>query len=219
MDVLLSPFEARESNLAPTSPDFVEFYAPAVLALLIQHIAITLTALALVRERTGGTFELFRVAPISPREVLTGKYLSYFVIGIFLSAILTLVIIYGLGVPLLGNWLQLALIIGLVLAASLGVGFLISAVASTETQAVQASMILLLAAVFFSGFFLPLDNLLAPVQLVAYGLPVTYGISGLQEVMLRGNTPPDWMLAGPAIIAAMTTVATSLVLRHQFRRQ
>ncbi len=63
-------------------------------------------------------------------------------------------------------------------------------------------MILLLAAVFFSGFFLPLDDLLAPVQLVAYGLPVTYGISGLQEVMLRGNTPPDWMLAGPAIIAA-----------------
>ncbi len=113
VDVLLSPFEARESNLAPTSPDFVEFYAPAVLALLIQHIAITLTALALVRERTGGTLKLFRVAPISPREVLTGKYLSYFVIGIFLSAILTLVIIYGLGVPLLGNWLQLALIIGL----------------------------------------------------------------------------------------------------------
>jgi ABC-type multidrug transport system permease subunit len=219
VEVLLSPFEARENNLAPTSPDFVEFYAPAVLALLIQHIAITLTALALVRERTGGTFELFRVAPISAREVLTGKYLSYFIIGIALSAILALVIIYGLGVPLLGNWLQLALIIGLVLAASLGVGFLISAVARTETQAVQAAMILLLAAVFFSGFFLPLDNLLAPVQLIAYLLPVTYGISGFQEVMLRGSTPPDWMIAGPAIIAIATTIATGLVLRLQFRTQ
>lgn len=219
VEVLLTPFEANEENLAPTSPDFVDFYAPAVLALLIQHIAITLTALALVRERTSGTFELFRVSPISPREVLTGKYLSYFIIGAALSAILTLVIVYGLDVPLLGNWLQLALIVGLVLAASLGIGFLISAVASTETQAVQAAMILLLSAVFFSGFFLPLDNLLTPVQFVAYLLPVTYGISGLQEVMLRGNTSPDWTIIGPAVIALVTTVATSLILRLQFRRQ
>ncbi len=219
VDVLLAPFEADEENLAPTSPDFVDFYAPAVLALLIQHIAITLTALALVRERTGGTFELFRVAPISPREVLTGKYLSYFVIGAVLSGVLALVIVYGLGVPLLGNWLQMALIVGLVLAASLGIGFLISAVAGTETQAVQAAMILLLSAVFFSGFFLPLDNLITPVQLVAYILPVTYGISGLQEVMLRGNTSPDWTIIGPAAIALVTTTAASLILSLQFRRQ
>lgn len=219
VEVLLAPFEAREDNLAPTSPDFVEFYAPAVLALLIQHIAITLTALALVRERTSGTFELFRVAPISAREVLTGKYLSFFIISAALSAILTLIIVYALDVPLLGNWLQLGLIVGLVLAASLGVGFLISAIVSTETQAVQASMILLLSAVFFSGFFLPLENLLGPVQLVAYILPVTYGISGLQEVMLRGVTPSDWMILGPAIIAVVTTAAASLILHHQFRRQ
>ena len=219
VEVLLAPFDASEDNLAPTSPGFVDFYAPAVLALLIQHIAITLTALALVRERTGGTIELFRVAPISAREVLTGKYLSYFIIGTALSAILTLVIIYGLGVPLLGTWLQLALVIALVLAASLGVGFLISALVSTETQAVQAAMILLLSAVFFSGFFLPLDNLLVPVRFVAYILPVTYGISGFQEVMLRGSTPPDWIIIGPATIALTTTIVTSLALRLQFRRR
>ncbi|MEZ4569488.1 MAG: ABC transporter permease [Thermomicrobiales bacterium] len=218
-DVLVAPFVADEDNLAPTSPDFVEFYAPGVLALLIQHIAITLTALALVRERARGTIEMFRVAPISPREVLTGKYLSYFIIGAILSAILALVIIYGLSVPLLGDWLQFCLVIGLVLAASLGMGFLISAIVSTETQAVQAAMILLLAAVFFSGFFLPLDNLLSPVQVVAYILPVTYGISGLQEVMLRGVDAPTWTIVGPAAIAIGTTTVASLFLHFQFRQR
>ncbi|HLT18733.1 MAG TPA: ABC transporter permease, partial [Thermomicrobiales bacterium] len=208
-----------ENNLAPTSPNFVEFYAPAVLALLIQHIAITLTALALVRERLNGTIELFRIAPVSAREVLTGKYLSYFVLGAILSGILALVILYGLDVPLLGEVWQFVLVIGLVLAASLGLGFLISAVVTSETQAVQLAMILLLASVFFSGFFLPLDNLNPGVQIVSYILPVTYGISGLQEVMLRGETPPDWALAGPAAIALATTVLAAIAFSLQFRRR
>jgi ABC-type polysaccharide/polyol phosphate export permease len=57
------------------------------------------------------------------------------------------------------------------------------------------------------------------VRLVAYILPVTYGISGFQEVMLRGSTPPDWVFAGPALITIVTTVATSLLLRLQFRQR
>jgi ABC-type multidrug transport system permease subunit len=219
ISVLVSPFVSSENNLAPTSPDFVDFYAPAVLALLIQHIAITLTALALVRERLTGTIEMFRIAPVSAREVLTGKYLSFFILGALLSAILALIIIYGLDVPLLGNEWDFVLVIALVLAASLGVGFLISSLASSETQAVQLAMILLLASVFFSGFFLPLDNLQAAVQLVAYILPVTYGISGLQEVMLRGVEPPLWTITGPAAIAVLTTLAASIAFSFQFRRR
>ncbi len=191
VDVLISPFVSNEDNLAPTSPDVVEFYAPAVLALLIQHIAITLAALALVRERLQGTIEMFRVAPVNAQEVLLGKYLSYFLLGALLSAILALVILFGLNVSSLGDTPDLVLVIGLVLAASLGVGFLISAVVKTETQAVQLAMILLLASVFFSGFFLPTDNLQPLVRLVSYLLPVTYGIIGLQEVMLRGVPPPQ----------------------------
>jgi ABC-2 type transport system permease protein len=219
VDVLVTPFVSREANLAPTSPEFVEFYAPAVLALLIQHIAVTLTALALVRERIRGTVEIFRIAPVSAREVLTGKYLAYFVIGAALSAILALVIVYGLEVPMLGDEWDFVLVIGLVLAGSLGIGFLISAIVRTETQAVQLAMILLLTAVFFSGFFLPLDNLWEPIRAVSYLLPVTYGIEGLQEVMLRGASPEPWLIAGPAVIALVTTLIASLALQLQFRRR
>jgi ABC-2 type transport system permease protein len=219
VDVLVAPFVSREKNLAPTSPEFVDFYAPAVLALLIQHIAVTLTALALVRERIRGTVEMFRIAPVSAREVLTGKYLAYFLIGAVLSAVLALLIVYGLGVPLLGDEWEFVLVIGLVLAGSLGIGFLISALVRTETQAVQLAMILLLTAVFFSGFFLPLDNLWEPIRVVSYLLPVTYGIEGLQEVMLRGASPAPWLVGGPAAIALLTTVIAGLALQLQFRRR
>jgi ABC-2 type transport system permease protein len=151
--------------------------------------------------------------------VLTGKYLAYFVIGAALSAILALVIVYGLGVPMLGDEWDFVLVIGLVLAGSLGIGFLISAIVRTETQAVQLAMILLLTAVFFSGFFLPLDNLWEPIRAVSYLLPVTYGIEGLQEVMLRGASPEPWLFAGPAAIALVTTLIASLALQLQFRRR
>lgn len=198
--VLVSPFRSEARNLAPSSPDFVAFYAPGVLALLIQHVAVTLTALALVRERLIGAVELFRVGPLSVREILGGKYLSYFVQTGALTAILLGVLVFGLNIPLLGTVGNIALALALLVAASLGMGFFISAISWTETQAVQFALLLLLAAVFFSGFFLPLANLLEPVRVVSYALPVTYGIIWLQEVMLRGDAPPLWV---PAALAGM----------------
>ena len=217
--VLVSPFRPTSKNLAPTNPGFVAFYAPGVLALLVQHVAVTLTALALVRERLGGSLELYRIAPVSPREILGGKYASYFLQAAALTAILATVLIVALGVPSLGSWLLLVVTLALLIAASLGLGFFISAVSRTETQAVQFSLLVLLAAVFFSGFFLPLQNLLKPVWVVSYALPVTYGIRALQVEMLRGQTPPAWVLGALAGIAVGLMALTALIFQGQFRRR
>ena len=86
-----------------------------------------------------------------------------------------------LGVPLLGGWLPLVGIVLLLTFASLGVGLLISLVADSERQAVQLSMILLLASVFFSGFVLPVTDFAEWTQYLAYSLPVTHGIALLQD--------------------------------------
>lgn len=219
VNVLVSPFEAEEMNLAPTSPSFVDFYSPAVLALLIQHIAVTLTALALVRERIYGRTELFQISPLNAREVLTGKYISYFVQAGILTLILVGTMILALDTPVLGDWETFAGVLALMLAASLGIGFLISAAVRTDAQAIQMAMLLLLASVFFSGFFLPLDNLSQWVAPVSYALPVTYGIEGLQLIMLRGELPPTWTLTSLAAIAVITTLGAWLLLHLQFRRR
>ena len=219
IDVLVTPVQPTYYNVQGNALDFMTFYAPGVLALILQHIAVTLGALSLVRERLLGAMELFRVAPVSLTQVLLGKYLGYTLfIGIITAALVSLLVFTPLAVPFLGSVL---LFVGLALLftlASLGIGFLISAWSSSDSQAVQLSMLVLLMSMFFSGFFLPLENFTAPIQAVGYALPLTHAITGFQDVMLRGRAPSDvaWLMLG--FIAALTFVASSLLAHWRFRR-
>jgi ABC-2 type transport system permease protein len=197
----------------------MSFYAPSVLALILQHIAITLGALSLVRERLLGALELFRVAPVSMIQVIVGKYLGYTLfIGVITAALVGLMVWpAALGVPFLGS---AALFVGMVVLltlASLGIGFLISAWSVSDSQAVQLSMLVLLLSIFFSGFFLPLENFRVPINYVGYALPLTHGIAGFQGIMLRGIGPSflTWLMLG--IIAAVTFVAVTAISQWQFR--
>ncbi len=216
--VLVSPFTTQTRTVAPLQPSFVIFYAPAVLALILQHMAVTISALSLVRERLLGAIEVFRVSPVSPMETLTGKYLSYLLMSIVIAAILTLLLATLLKVPILGRWQDYAAGLVLMLFASLGVGFAISAISGSDSQAVQLSMIVLLASMFFSGFVLPISALVWPIRVVSYLLPVTYGIITLQDVMLRGMAPSvPYLLAllGQGIILFIISL---LIFRRQFVR-
>ncbi len=218
--VLVSPVQQAYQNLRGKSLDFMSFYAPSVLALILQHIAVTLGALSLVRERLLGALELFRVAPVSALQVLLGKYLGYTLfIGVITAALVGLMIWpMALGVPFLGDGLLFAGVVALLTLASLGIGFLISVYSTTDSQAVQLSMLVLLLSIFFSGFFLPLENFRAPINLVGYALPLTHGIVGFQAIMLRGVGPSEttWLLL--AIIAGTTFVAVTALFQWQFRR-
>jgi ABC-2 type transport system permease protein len=218
--VLVSPVQQTYQNLRGKSLDFMSFYAPSVLALILQHIAVTLGALSLVRERLLGALELFRVAPVSALQVLLGKYLGYTLfIGVITAALVGLMIWpMALGVPFLGDGLLFAGVVALLTLASLGIGFLISVYSTTDSQAVQLSMLVLLLSIFFSGFFLPLENFRAPINLVGYALPLTHGIVGFQAIMLRGVGPSEttWLLL--AIIAGTTFVAVTALFQWQFRR-
>jgi len=217
--VLVSPVTPTYSNYHGKSLDFMTYYAPGVLALILQHIAVTLGALSLVRERLLGAFELFRVAPVSMTQVLLGKYLGYTLfIGIITAALVGLLVATPLAVPFLGS---ISLFVGLVLIftlASLGIGFLISAWSTSDSQAVQLSMLVLLMSIFFSGFFLPLENFSPEIRAIGYALPLTHGIQGLQAIMLRGAAPADfnWLLL--MIIAAVTFVVVAALAQWRFRR-
>ena len=75
--VLAAPFYAEAHNTAPINPSFTSYYAPGVLVLLLQHIAITLAALSMVRERLLGTVELFRVSPVRPAKSSRASISAY----------------------------------------------------------------------------------------------------------------------------------------------
>ncbi|MEO5888069.1 MAG: ABC transporter permease, partial [Anaerolineales bacterium] len=103
----------------------------------------------------------------------------------------------------------------ILLFTSLGVGFFISLISETDTQAVQYSMLLLLASIFFSGFFLDLRLMREPVTVLAWSLPATYGIRMLQDVMLRGAAIAPILFRGIALIGLGFFVVDWLLLRRK----
>jgi ABC-2 type transport system permease protein len=150
-------------------------------------------------------------------ELLVGKYGAYAVLSLAVTAIVGVLLVGILGVPLLGGWQLFVGIVLLLTFASLGVGLLISLVADSERQAVQLSMLTLLASVFFSGFVLPVSDFAEWTQVIAYLLPVTHGIAVLQEHMLRGEVSGLWMLTALAAIGIVLFLGSLLRLRRVLR--
>ncbi len=185
-----------------------------VLALLLQHLAVTLAALSIVRKRNVGTMELFRVSPLSAAEALFGKYISYMLFGGIIAIILCALLTFVLQVPTLGDWWYYVLVVGVVLFTSLGIGFVISIVSQTDSQAVQFSMIILLASVFFSGFLNSLDNFWPPVRIISWMLPTTYGTIMLRDIALRG-IDPNWAQLGVLFAIGLFLMLVSWrLMRH-----
>jgi ABC-2 type transport system permease protein len=217
-DVIAAPTRAEINNVSPSTPAVISYFAPAVLALILQHLAVTLVAMSLVRERTSGLIELFRIAPVSTGEVLIGKTLAFGLIGGVIAAITVALLVLGLGVPMLGPLGAIALAIGLLLVASIGLGLLIAVVSDSERQAVQLSLLVLLASVFFSGFVLSISEFTEPVRVIAFMLPVTHGIRLLQDLMLRGTTNNAWEFLALIAIALVTLVLAWVLLRRGMTR-
>jgi ABC-2 type transport system permease protein len=215
--VIAAPTRAEPHNLAPISPNVVAFFAPAVLALVLQHMGVTLTALSLVRERLSGAMDIFRVAPVRALEILVGKYLAYSFFNLSIAAAISFLLVGVLHVPLLSSPGDVAWVVVLLSFAAVGLGLLISTIVDSERQAVQLSMLVLLASVFFSGFVLPLDQFITPLRIAAYSLPVTHGIQLLQDFMLRGGTNAGWELIVLAVIGALLFLVTSVTVRRNLR--
>jgi ABC-2 type transport system permease protein len=216
-DVLVRPFESRTENVIDTNFTPTDYFTPASLSLLLQHLALTFAALSLVRDRSTGLFELIRVGPLSSIEIIIGKIFAYLLVGCFVGAAIVAAAVYGLGTSVAGSIGWLAVIVVLVLLASLSLGMCLAIISGSESQAVQYAMLALLAGLFFSGFILPLSGLEYPVRVLAYVLPVTYGIDTLQSIMLRGEPPETAMVAGLAALVAGYGLLAVVGLRRRLR--
>ncbi|MGI8552209.1 MAG: ABC transporter permease [Dehalococcoidia bacterium] len=213
---LAAPIDYDVKNLAPVTVTYVRYYAPVVLILLLQHVAITLAALSVIRERTRGTVELFRVAPVRLGEILIGKALSFGALLATLATILLTLLVVALHVPLLGNIAIVALVIGLLIAISLSIGFIVAAISTTESQAVQLAMLVLLIAVFFGGLFVPIATLSWPIRGIAYAIPVTHAGSALQVLMLRGDLVPLQSIGALVLMLLILGPLASLLMRRSY---
>lgn len=216
-EVIASPTKAVMQNLAPVEPTIVGFYGTAALALVLQHLAVTLIALSIVRERSSGALDRFRASPMRATELVAGKVLAFGLLGGGIAATSTWLLVSVLGVPMLGSPAVIALVIALLLLASLGLGLLISVISDSERQAVQLALLTLLASMFFSGFVLRIEEFQPAVQVAAYLLPVTHGIALLQEQMLNGTITHPWQLIALVGIAAVLLTSSWTLLWRELR--
>jgi ABC-2 type transport system permease protein len=216
-NVVSSPFTVTTKSATGIKLELTDFFTPAVIVLLLQHMFVTFAALSIVAERRVGTMELFKTSPISSSEILLGKTLSFFVFGLVVAAAITLLVVFVLGTPMLGTWQNYVIAVVVLLFTSLAVGFFISLVSENDTQAVQFSMLLLLASIFFSGFFLDLRLMWEPMKVFSYILPATYGINIMHDVMLRGLPLPLQYIGGLALIGLILFIVDWLILRRMMQ--
>jgi ABC-2 type transport system permease protein len=216
-DVVAAPTTPVLENLAPVQPTIVGFYGTAALALVLQHLAVTLIALSIVRERASGALDRFRASPMRATELVIGKVLAFGLLGAAIAAVSAWLLVSVLGVPILGSPAMIALVIGLLLVASLGLGLLISVISDSERQAVQLALLTLLASMFFSGFVLHIEEFQPAVQAGAYLLPVTHGIALLQGEFLTGSIAHPWQLVALVAIAAFLLFTSWTLLWRELR--
>jgi ABC-2 type transport system permease protein len=215
--VAVRPFASTTANLQREPVPIIDYFAPAAIALLLQHMILTFAAMSLVTDRTLGMFEVFRVGPVDAKRVMAGKYLSFMLVGAAVAAALMALMVFVLDLPIRGDVAWVAAGLGGLLAASIGLGLTLALLARSDVQAVQFAMLALLASLFFGGFFLDLEAFDYPVKLLSWVFPVTYATRLLRDVLLRGVDPNVFDLVGLAATTVGFATAAGWLLYRQLR--
>jgi ABC-2 type transport system permease protein len=163
------------------------FIVPGLIAVILMIIAALLTSLTLAREWESGTMETLLSLPIRPIEVVMGKIIPYFVIGMINVTILLLASRFIFRIPLRGSIPLLYLFASIFTVGVMGLGIFISGVAKRQILATQMAIITtLLPANLLSGFIFPIRNMPLVLQGVSYLVPARYLIRALKGIFLKG---------------------------------
>lgn len=194
---------ARRAGLAPAQPPIDvrlrvwynpelrsrNFIVPGLIAIIMAIIAALLTSLTIAREWERGTMEQLISTPLKPPELITGKLVPYFAIGIIDTVISIIIVVALFGVPLKGSIILLLFISSLFLFGALGLGILISILTKSQLAASQAAVISsYLPALLLSGFMFSIANMPVPLQVITYLVPARYFVSSLKGIFLKANT-------------------------------
>ena len=163
------------------------YFIPGVIANIITLVTLSLTAMAIVREKEIGTMEQLMVTPIRPTELILGKTLPFVLVGIWDMLLVTAAGLLVFHIPFHGNfWLLLGSTL-LFLLTSLGAGLFISTVSRTQQQAMMATSLFFQPFFMLSGFTFPIRNMPTVAQWLTFLNPVRYFMEIVRGVFLQGS--------------------------------
>jgi len=204
VDVRVRPWYNPESRSS-------HYIVPGIIGILLTMTMVSITGAAIVRERERGTLEQLVVTPIGKTSLMLGKTIPFALVG-YLQV--TVILVLGkllFDIPLRGNLVLLYLLIAPFVVASLGTGLFISAVTKTQVQAMQLSFFFIMPNILLSGFMFPRAAMPEPAQWVGAALPLTYFLTVMRGVLLKGVAMNDiWrdalILTGFAVVLVAMSV-------------
>ena len=188
------------------------FIIPGLLAIILTFTLISFTAASIVRERELGTLEQLQVTPITRTELILGKILPFLAIGYIQLTLVVVLMRHLFGIPIMGSIGALYMLSGLYIGSVLGLGIFISTIASTQMQATQMSMFILLPFVFLSGYVFPIGGMPLVFQYLTYLIPANYFLQIVRGIVLRGASvaelwqPIAWLSFYMVVIISLAIV-------------
>jgi ABC-2 type transport system permease protein len=193
------------------------YFIPGIIGMLTLVVTMLVTALTVAREREQGTFDQLLVTPLRLGEILIGKTVPGFVIGIVQATLILLVATLWFKVPLLGSLPAFYVGLALFLLSGVGAGLLISSLAATQQQGLLGAFLFMVPAVILSGFATPIANMPQAVQTLTLIDPLRYFLIILRKVFLEGAGfdvlyNQLWPMA---VIGAVTLMLAGWLFRHR----
>jgi ABC-2 type transport system permease protein len=180
------PIRASTRVLYNPNRDDMIFVMPGLIALLLQVLAVNITAQSIVREVELGMMEQLLVTPVRPLELVLGKLIPSVGLVVFDMIVITVLGVFWFGVPFQGSvwlfgWLSLLFII-----AGLGLGLLISTLAHTEKETQQLTTLLMLLSQLLTGFIYPRSPMPAIIKAIGNLIPLTYFLRIVRGIVTKG---------------------------------
>ncbi|RLA44903.1 MAG: hypothetical protein DRR42_19955 [Gammaproteobacteria bacterium] len=194
------------------------FLVPGLIAIIMTLIGSLLTAMVVAREWERGTMEALMVTPLHKAEILAGKLIPYFVLGMGGMLFSVALAVWQFDVPLRGSFWLLLLSSALFMLVALAIGLLISIVAKNQFVAGQVAIIVtFLPAFILSGFLFDIHSMPGWVQAITHIVPARYFVAILKTLFLAGDVWPV-VLTNMGALLIMLLLFTTLVWRKFHKR-
>ncbi|HUB90362.1 MAG TPA: ABC transporter permease [Dyella sp.] len=194
------------------------FIIPGVVALVLALVGAQLTSLTIAREWERGTMELLISTPVTPMELLFGKLLPYFFIGMVDALICLVVAVFWFGVPFRGELSALLFTTSLFLVVVLSVGYFVSVAIPNQIGASQIALFLTIMPIsLLSGYAFPIDQMPAAIRLITYGIYARYYVTILKSLFLKGSSLYELWL--PVLALTGYAVAMAWLAARAFHKR
>jgi ABC-2 type transport system permease protein len=205
--------DARMRIWYNSSLESKNYVVPGLIAVILMIIAGQLTSLTIAREWDLGTMEQVLSTPLRPTEIVLGKMLAYFLVGLIDAGISLVVGVTIFGVPFRGSILVLAVSTSIFLFGALFWGIFVSAATRTQVAAYQLGILSsFLPGFLLSGFVFAIDTMPKACQAISVVVPARYFVTILKGVFLKGL---GWNLMGAELLflAIYATIVFLLTIR------